>query len=140
MLVLMTGSLAMAQPGQGRGRLDGQGPENRWDRLADRLELTDDQQSKIEGARLEHLKKMNATRNELSIRNAELEAAIATDKPDRKQIDDLVSAVNRLQNDLFAGRTNHRLAVRELLSADQKVLFDQMHSRMGYRSGRGSKR
>lgn len=98
-------------------------------RVEEQLNLSEDQKSKIEKLRLEHLRETKDLRNQLEIKRAELNAAMTSDQPDKKQVNSLVSEINSLRSDRFEQKINHQMQVRELLDDEQKLRFDQMKDR-----------
>ena len=117
-----------AQPGPGNGPRDGsgsgngpQGPkEGKW---MQSLKLTEDQQQQIGQLRTAQQSEAQEIRAQLKIKEAELDAAMI--KEDGKKANALVSEINTLQGKLMSQRVNHQLAVKALLTDDQKVIFDQ---------------
>lgn len=125
--LLMIGSSALAQRGDNnRPRGDRFYQQDRQEMIAERLELTDEQQAELEDLRMAHLKSTSTIKSELKIKNAELDAAISADQIDQKKVDNLVEAINSLQGNLFTENVNHRMEVRAMLDDKQRLVFDQM--------------
>jgi Spy/CpxP family protein refolding chaperone len=98
--------------------------------LEENLDLTESQKEALNTIRLRQTKIMTSSRNELDIKMAQLKAAISTDKPDMKQIDEFTSSIGKLKADQFESRINTAIEIRKLLDDEQKIKFDQMASQM----------
>lgn len=145
-ILVFTASLALAQ-GQGYGRgsrgqgqgvacqADGRGA--RWDRLAERLELTEEQQTAIEELRTTNREQNLELRKDLARLRNEIEGELLKDDPDQGAALKLSDEIGDLHKQM---RTNHletRLAVREQLTSEQRDKMLAMKSGSGKRGGRG---
>lgn len=103
------------------------------------LDLSEDQESKIQELRLEMQKSMVPLRNQLENFRSELHLLMTEDKPDQGAIDQKIEAISVVRTKIQKRRTAHHLAVRNVLNKDQRVKFDQrMLARGdGYGHGRG---
>ena len=118
-------SVSMAQgPGKGVCKAFGNIPN-----------LTDDQKTQIDQLRTSHMKEMTTYRADLDKLQAELRQLEIVDNPDMKKIDAKIDEISSVKNKMTKERTNHRLAVRGLLTPEQKVYFD---ANCGYRQGKGN--
>ncbi|MBU8871035.1 MAG: Spy/CpxP family protein refolding chaperone [Gemmatimonadales bacterium] len=119
--------------GQGKGMMGrGMGPQNcldggpgfrsefRMERMAARLDLTEDQVEAItkirEDGRTENLEIQKQT---LRLRN-ELRGEMLKDDPSQKTVLDLNSKLGQLRTERQANRLENRLAVREQLTPEQR--------------------
>ena len=124
MALVLVGTMTFAQRGPRNDGQRGDGRPNRGDRkemIAERLDLSDEQQQQIEDLRISHLKTTSETKSQLDIKKAELEAAIKGEKP----VDKLIGEIGKLENQLLDARVKHRIAVRHTLNDEQKLKFDQ---------------
>lgn len=92
--------------------------------------LTDDQKEKIRDLRTAHLKEVAPIRSEIRVNNAKIDALMIGDEPDMGAIDKLIDDNGTLRTDIRKKSVAHRLAVRNLLTDEQKVFFD---ARTGHR-------
>ncbi|WP_258101203.1 Spy/CpxP family protein refolding chaperone [Marinoscillum pacificum] len=125
MALVLVGTMTFAQRGPREGGQRGDNRPNRDDRkemIAERLDLSDEQQQQIEDLRISHLKTTSETKSQLDIKKAELEAAIKGEKP----VDKLIGEIGKLENQLLDARVKHRIAVRNTLNDEQKLKFDQL--------------
>jgi|WetSurSiteA1Bulk_404760.scaffolds.fasta_scaffold00570_4 Spy/CpxP family protein refolding chaperone len=86
--------------------------------------LTADQEKKIAELRTAHQKEMLGNRNDLAIKKAELEKYRTADKPDMALINKTIDEIGKLSTAMLKERVSHELAIRNLLTEDQRVAFD----------------
>lgn len=120
-----------------RPRYEQREPGDGFERMAQRLDLSADQKTKIEALQVPHMKKMVDYRNQLAEKRAQKQTQMSADKPDQKKINALIDEMAKLQADSQKEQAAHRLQVRELLTDKQKVKFDLMAERMGKGRGNG---
>jgi len=117
---------SFAQPGRGYNK---QGPPSD-DRSGydvpkcDILNLSDEQEKKINDLRTAHLKEMIPVNNNLKLKAAELRILTTADKIDQKAIDKKIDEIYLLKAEKARKAEAHRQAVRAMLTDDQKVIFD----------------
>ena len=128
-LVLMTSSFA--QPGSMQGKMKKHQNLNKECMIPG---ITDSQKTKIKTLQVENMKAMENFHADLDIARAELKKLTIADKSDSKLIDKKIEAIGVIKTNMMKAQSHHRLAVRALLTDDQKVWFDQ-HSRKGMRMG-----
>jgi Spy/CpxP family protein refolding chaperone len=128
--VLLLTAVVLAQPG--RGQRSGQGP---WmDRV---LNLSEEQEAKIETLRLQHQKEMIPLRSKLESLQADLHLAMTAEKFDKSKTEKIVGEMQKVRTEMQMGRVMHQQAVRELLTPEQRQTFDlHLLSRKGQR-GKG---
>ncbi|MEQ8471696.1 MAG: hypothetical protein RIC35_10945 [Marinoscillum sp.] len=137
-VLLVIGSLAIAQPPADRRDRSERYQERGDKEMAHHehispLSLTEEQQSKMKELRMSHLKSTQASKNQLDIKRAELEAAIEADQ----SVEKLVKEINTLQGGLFTAKVKNKIAMRNLLDENQKLIFDQMKEKGNFhKSGR----
>lgn len=88
------------------------------------LNLTDDQEKKLDELRTPHMKTMQDFRADMNIKEAEYEKLMKADKPDMKAINAKIDEISKLHGDMMKERSKHQQDVRALLTDDQKVMFD----------------
>jgi Spy/CpxP family protein refolding chaperone len=142
-MLVMIGSLSFARqgPGDGYGRKDVKERGNRdrslYQEDLNRLELTDEQKSKVEDIQLENAKESVALRNQIREKEAHLTTLITEDKANKSDIDNMIEAIGKLKTQDRINRTDTQLKIRELLTEKQKILFDQ---HLAARGSRGNHR
>lgn len=128
-MLLLGGLLAagsvMAQeggtPAEGRRAL-------RMERLADRLDLSDEQSAKIDRVREEGRAAATELRKEMMRLRNEMDGAMLADEPDAAAIRRLANKIGEVRTQLDIHRLETRLAVRKVLTPEQR---DQMILRQG---------
>ena len=139
-LVLGAASLALAQGhgmGQGHGKGKGQGIGHGMPMQAmlTRLDLNEEQQAAIEKIHEEAQAKQQETRKDLMRLRNELEGELLKDEPNEKTALELTGRIGELRTTQQQNRLATRLAVRELLTPEQRDKMLLMHDRHG-RGGR----
>ncbi len=105
--------------------------------LIEKLDLTEDQQSKIEKLRVGHFKATQDLRDQLNEKEVKLKSLMNDDDVDNKGIEKLVNEISDIKKSLMLARVNHQIEVRALLNDEQKAKFDMMaHNRGGRRQMR----
>ena len=132
-LALMSTGL-IAQPGPGNGRYnhgDMQGKQ-----IHQRIpNLTPEQEKKIAELRTAHMQEMNNFRNDLMIKQAELNKLQTADNPDINKIDAKIDEIGKMKTDMAKKRAAHRQEVRAILTPEQRVVFDAHSGHQGFGKG-----
>lgn len=106
-------------------------------RRMNRLNLTDEQNEKIDALRTAHLKEINTLRNEISIKKAELNALEEADNANMKSINTKIDEISVLRTKLHKTSAAHRQEVRAQLTDEQKVIYDSFKRRGENRNSKG---
>ena len=121
-LVLGLAAAAAAQPGRGphAGRGEGPGPGERMGRHWERLDLTPEQREQLgklrEAGRAEGL----ALRKDLLRLRHELRGEMLKDAPEGKVVEQFAARIGETQGKLQAHHLRQRLAMRSLLTPEQR--------------------
>jgi Spy/CpxP family protein refolding chaperone len=129
-ILLMTPVMLFAQRGQGQGR-------EMKERLADALELTEDQQTKIEAIHTAQMKESLQFRNQLNEYRARLQSLRTAESADLKAINGTIDDITQVQASMMKTREASHQEVRKVLNEEQRVKFDSMQAMRRNRSGRG---
>ncbi len=92
-------------------------------------DLTDAQKTQIEKLNLNFQKQTLQTKNQIGEKEAQLHTAITQDKADMKKINALVDDISQLRASIQKERIKTNLEIRDLLTDEQKVLFNQRTAR-----------
>jgi len=131
-MMFLLGFEANAQYGRGYGpgRGNGNGPDRGYgdgsapmDRMEAWLDLSDEQETQIEKLHLDHQKEILPMRNKIREKDAQLNTMIS-EGANQSKIDQLVEEIGVLRTEIQKSRMNTHLKVRELLTDEQKVKFD----------------
>lgn len=133
-LALAAGTALAQGPGKGRRCGDegprGRGAGGRIERMAEQLDLTDDQRAEIAGIREEGREQRLELRKRMMRLRNELHGEMLQDEPSRKKVLELNGKIGALRTEMQAQRLEHRLAIREKLTPEQR-------DRMLLATGRG---
>ncbi|MBN2202377.1 periplasmic heavy metal sensor [bacterium] len=99
------------------------------------LDLTEDQRTKIDAMKLEADKAVLPLQAQIEIKSAELKQLMLADKPAAAAIEKKIDEIGGLKTQIQKKRTLHQVAVRGLLTPDQRVDFDR--KTLGRRHGMG---
>ena len=132
-LLAFTSFEATAQRGYGQGAGQGYYCNNIPD-------LTADQKAKITDIRTTHLKKMQTYRNQLAEKRVKLQTLRTSDNVDMKAVDRIIDEMGKIRTEMQKDREQHFQNVRKILTADQRVYFDNNKRGFGYGYGYGAGR
>ena len=134
LLLAGTGIIVQAQPGPGAGQGQGYGCKAIPG-------LTEDQQKQIDELRTAQLKQMTSFRNKIRENRAHYQTLMSEEKVDMNAVNKNIDEYTSLRNSMMKESAAHRQAIRNLLTDEQKVYFDNMrHGKgkgMGYGNGPG---
>lgn len=107
------------------------------------MQLSEEQQTQITDLRLGLTEKNLPLRNDLRVMRATMQGLRTGDKQSLKDISNLIDDMSGVQAQIRKNAAEHRLAVRALLTDDQKIMFDARQGKMmnkGNKGNRGNKR
>lgn len=125
LLVFAVGISAQHGPGLGRGKGKAL--------MAEKLNLTADQQKKIEELRTSHQKQMIDLRADMAKLHLEKKEMLNKGNYDRKAFLALEEKIGKQRNVIETARANHQMDVYEVLDAKQKEIWNDRpaFNRMG---------
>lgn len=137
--------------GQGQGMMNGQGQGRMMNQNMQKgatcayLNLTADQQAQVTNLRTALMQQNLPLRNQLGEMRAKMQTLQTGDKQDLKAINKLIDDMSSVRAQIMKNAAAHRVAVRNILTDEQKVLFDARASKgfggqKGMRASRGAKR
>lgn len=94
-----------------------------------KLNLTDEQKGKIEVLRQAHQKEMKNFRLEMDVLDAELRKLEGAENPSEKDINAKIDQITVLKGKEMKASAKNRIAIRSLLTDEQKQAFDSMPPR-----------
>lgn len=144
-LLLVTGSVALVQaqgPGGRGGRGDhcamaNRGPELRLEKMAEQLDLTADQVQAIEKIRAEGRARNQELRKQVMRLQNEKRGELLKDEPNTDTVIKLTRSIGELRTTMQTNRMENRLAIRKLLTPEQKDKMLIIGARQGRHGQRG---
>ncbi len=107
-------------------------------RMFEKLNLTDDQKDKIDQLRLKHQEEMIDLRADMQKKRLAVKELQQKVNYSRSDYLDLVKDLNASRDKIAVARANHRMDIYELLTDQQKEIFNRMPMMRGHRGeGRG---
>ena len=111
------------------------GKANRGDNSCKNIpDLTDEQETKIKKLRTAHMKEMQNYDNKIAEKHARLQTLRTAEKVDMKLVNKTVDEIGAIRTNKQKNKEQHNQKVRSLLTADQKIYFD--NSKSNSRNGR----
>ncbi|MGH7494538.1 MAG: Spy/CpxP family protein refolding chaperone [bacterium] len=123
-------SALQAQPRQ-RTRAEGM-----HERLAEALNLSDEQKAQIRQIMVDTRKKNIDTKAKLELAQLELHELMRVDAPDQKKIDAKITEVSKLRETMMRARIESRLAMQKLLTPEQRKKMQELRPFERFRYGR----
>jgi Spy/CpxP family protein refolding chaperone len=123
--------ISLAQPPEKRGPL-----AERGERLLERIpDLTDGQKEQINDLKTQHMKEVLPLRNLVQEKQAQLKSISTGDKVDMDKVNNTIEEIGKIKIDLAKKRAAHRQEIRNVLTEDQRVIFDSMPMKRGRFAG-----
>ncbi len=86
--------------------------------------LTEEQQQKITKLQTGMMKEMQGIHDQLAEKHAHLKTLSHAEKPDQNAINKTIDEISDLQAQMMKKRFSHRQEIRNILTDEQKVVFD----------------
>ena len=99
--------------------------------LKEQLNLSEDQEKKIEALRLSQEESMIKFRSELELKELEIRKLKSSDKFSRSELINLTKEINAIKNDMALTRVNHQMDVYELLDESQRKIWLDKQDQFG---------
>lgn len=127
-IILVLPATTFAQPGfDGHGR----------GRMMEKLDLTKDQETKIEALRNDHLKKMIDLRAELEKARIEMKQLLSKGEYTRAEYLNMTAKISKIHESLQNSRANHQMDVYDLLTKEQKAKWNEFRANRPGKGGMG---
>ncbi|NPA35412.1 MAG: periplasmic heavy metal sensor [Chlorobi bacterium] len=98
--------------------------------------LTQEQKDQLEKIRTSQMKKVLPLRNQINEKKARLRTLTTGDNIDTKAAEKVLAEIENLKTDIAKQRMRTRLDIRNVLTDEQKIMFDARSSMMGQK-GKG---
>ena len=87
-------------------------------------DLTPDQKTKIDDLKLQHLKDVTPLKDQLKEKQAKINTLLDGDKSDLVAVNAAIDEFTGITNQLIKKKADFRLAVRNILTDKQKIVYD----------------
>lgn len=131
-LALAVAGLAWAQPGDGKGPRAGRGggnQEQRFERMVEQLELTDDQAEKVRAIHENGKIERAALQKDLARLRNQLEGEMLKDDVSKQNVVRLTRQIGEKRTEMALMRIDHQFEIREILTPEQRDKFMTMHAK-----------
>ncbi|UCH66051.1 MAG: Spy/CpxP family protein refolding chaperone [Ignavibacterium sp.] len=105
--------------------------QQKGERFAEKLNLTEEQQSTIEQLRIDNQKEMIDLKADLERKKLDMKELKSKGNYTREEFLNRVEAVNNSKNSISVAKANNRMDIYEILTPEQKKMFDDMGDRFG---------
>jgi Spy/CpxP family protein refolding chaperone len=99
--------------------------EHNRDRIHEKLNLTDEQESQIEELQINHQKQMIDFRADIEKKELELRELKSKGNYSREEFIALTKEISELRSSMHLARANHQMDVYDLLDSSQKEIWNQ---------------
>ena len=99
--------------------------------LKSQLNLSEDQEKKLEALRLTQQESMIKFRSDLELKELEIRKLKSSDKFSRSEMINVTKEINAIKNDLTLTRVNHQMDVYELLDESQRKIWLEKQNDLG---------
>jgi hypothetical protein len=106
--------------------------------VKEKLNLTDEQQNKIESLRLAHQEKMIKYKADLDLKELEIKKLKSGDKMSRSEMLRIAKEINVIKNEMALERVNHQMDVYDNLDAKQRTIWSEKTGKFGRNMKKGS--
>lgn len=106
------------------------GKEFRED-LKKQLNLTEEQEKKIQELRLAHQEQMIKLRSDIELKELEIRKLVTSDNVSRSEMIKLTKELNAIKDEMELARVNHKMDVYDNLDANQKKLWMEQKEKFG---------
>ena len=100
--------------------------------VKEKLNLTDEQQNKIESLRLTHQEKMIKYKADLDLKELEIKKLKSSDKMSRSEMLRIEKGINIIKNEMALERVNHQMDVYDLLDVSQRKIWLDKQEQFGH--------
>ncbi|MDR2036413.1 MAG: periplasmic heavy metal sensor [Bacteroidales bacterium] len=104
------------------------------------LKLTDEQRQEMQKIRMERMKERTQIQNQIKEKKARLEVLQTADKADMKEINKTIDEITALQAKNMKADAADRQNIRNLLTEEQRIIFDAQGGGKGMMHGHGPDR
>jgi len=101
--------------------------------LMEKLNLTDEQRKTMQEMRLKHQKELIPIQGKLKEKRLDLKAEMMADEPNQSKINSIVDEIGKLRTELQKKQIAHRLAIRNILTDEQRAIWDAHRRALGGR-------
>ncbi len=92
-------------------------------------DLSEEQEAEIKSLRMKQIERNTGHRNTMDELRARKRSLTTEAEPDMNAVNDVIDKMTELRNTQMKENVNHRQAIRELLTEEQRVIFDSRAGR-----------
>ncbi len=132
-LIFVLAVLAVVSLNQEAYSQKGDNPKSKQMRMnmKEQLNLSEDQENKIEALRLSQEESMIKFRADLELKELEIRKLKSSEKFSRSAMINLTKDINAIKNEIALARTNHQMDVYDLLDESQRKIWLDKQDQFG---------
>jgi hypothetical protein len=130
-LIVLFTTVSINQDGYSQKRDNPRLKDFRMD-LKSQLNLSEDQEKKIEALRLTKEESMIKLRSDLELKELEIRKLKSSDKFSRSEMINLTKEINSIKNDMALTIVNHQMDVYDLLDESQRKIWLDKQDQLGH--------
>lgn len=100
--------------------------------IKQQLNISEDQEKKIDGLRLSHEEDMIKFRSDLELKELEMRKLKSSEKFSRSAMINLTKEISTIKNDITLARANHQMDVYDLLDESQRKIWLDKQNQFGH--------
>jgi len=100
--------------------------------MKEQLNLSEDQEKKIEVLKLSQEEKMIKLKSEMELKDLEMRKLKSSDKFSRTEIINLTKDINAIKNEMALAKVNHQMDVYDLLDENQRKIWLDTQEKFGH--------
>ena len=104
--------------------------------MKERLDLTDEQENKIESLRLLHEEAMIKSRADLELKELEMRKIRSSDKLSRSEMQRITKEISAIKDEMALARVNHQMDVYDNLNTNQRKIWIETQEKIGHMKNR----
>lgn len=99
--------------------------------MKEKLNLTEEQENRIESLRLSHEEAMIKLRADLELKELEMRKIKSTDKLSRSEMIQITKEISAIKDEMALARVNHQMDVYDNLDVNQRKIWLETHDQIG---------
>ncbi len=104
--------------------------------MKEKLNLTEEQENRIESLRLSHEEVMIKLRADLELKELEMRKIRSSDKMSRSEMIRITKEISAIKNEMALARVNHQMDVYDNLDANQRKIWMETQDKIGHMKNR----
>ncbi len=139
LLLIVTGMQTIqAQPSHNRNhdKHEMRGQQRHQHPMSGIPDLTEEQKDKIKSLHVDHMKSILPLENQLDEKKARLKSLTTAENVNLEKVDEVIDEITSIDNKIMKSRVRHGQDIRNILTEEQRIIFNSKHHKGINRPGR----